>query len=60
MAGKLWARCSEVKRSSERTGARRSSQRQWRFAVGKKNAISTKTHRLNREVDALKATMAAL
>jgi len=60
MVGKLWARCSEVKRSSERTGARRSSRRQWRFDAGKKNASSTKTHRLNREVDALKATTAEL
>ena len=54
MVEKLWARCSEVKRSSECTGAQRSSRRQWRFAAGKKNAISTKTHRLNRGVDALR------
>ena len=54
MVGKLWARWSEVKRGSECEGARRSSRRQWRFAAGKKNAISTKTHRLNREVDALR------
>jgi len=54
MVGKLWARWSEVKRGSECEGARRSSRRQWRFAAGKKNAISTKTHRLNRGVDALR------
>ena len=60
MVRKLWARWSEVKRGSECEGARRSSWRQWCFAVGKKNAISTKTHRLNREVDALKETTVAL
>ena len=60
MVRKLWARWSEVKCSSEGAGARRSSQQQWHFAVGKKNAISTKTHRLNREVDALKETTVAL
>jgi len=60
MVGKLWARWSEVKCSSECAGARRSSRQQWRFAAGKKNAISTMTHRLNREVDALKETTVAL
>ena len=60
MVGKLWARWSEVKRGSECAGARRSSRRQWCFAAGKKNAISTMTHRLNREVDVLKETMVAL
>ena len=60
MVGKLWARWSEMKRGSECAGARRSSRQQWRFAAGKKNAISTKTHWLNREVDELKATTAAL
>ena len=60
MVGKLWARWSEVKRGSECEGARRSSRRQWCFAAGKKNAISTMTHWLNREVDALKETTVAL
>ena len=60
MVGKMWARWSEVKRGSECAGARWSSRRQWCFVVGKKNAISTMTHRLNREVDALKETMVAL
>ena len=60
MVGKLWARWSEVKRGSECAGARRSSRRQWCFAAGKKNANSTMTHQLNREVDALKETTVAL
>ena len=60
MVGKLWARWSEVKRGSECEGARRSSRWQWHFAAGKKNAISTKTHRLNHEVDALKETTVVL
>ena len=60
MVGKLWARWSEVKHGSECAGARRSSRRQWRFVVGKKKAISTKTHWLNHEVDVLKETTVVL